>query len=125
MRLAQRIGQLLFFWAITTSLPAQTYPERPFTWVVAFTPGSSTDTLTRLLAQKLSHRTRQPVIVANRLGAGGLIGARSVATTAPDGYTLPTHGPAIYGYPVFSKEPPLRMPGDLEPVGFLVDVANV
>lgn len=125
MKLLLRIGALFCFLGLATSISAQTFPDRPFSWVVAFAPGSSTDTLTRLLAQKLSDRTRQPVVVANRVGAGGQIGARSVATAAPDGYTLLTHGPAIYGYTVFNKEPLLRMPGDLEPVGFLVDVPNV
>src|SRR5258706_7972493 len=68
--------------------PAQDYPARPVRMVVPFSPGGSTDVLARIVGQKLTERSGQPVIIENRAGAGGNIGADQVAKSAPDGYTL-------------------------------------
>ncbi len=67
---------------------AQTYPERPVTMVVPFTPGGSGDILARLLGQKLEQSWGEPLIVKNRPGAGGVVAAVTVANAEPDGYTL-------------------------------------
>ena len=67
---------------------AQDYPSRPVRMVVPFSPGGSTAVLPRIVGQKLTERSGQPVIIENRAGAGGNIGAEQVARSAPDGYTL-------------------------------------
>ncbi|CAN5198831.1 tripartite tricarboxylate transporter substrate binding protein [soil metagenome] len=64
------------------------YPSHSVTMIVPFTAGGTTDILARLMAQQLSMRWNQPVVVENRGGAGGNIGAQAVAVAAPDGYTL-------------------------------------
>jgi tripartite-type tricarboxylate transporter receptor subunit TctC len=64
------------------------YPSKPITIVVAYPAGGDTDVLGRIMAEKLSARLGQPVVVENRTGAAGTIGTSYVAKSAPDGYTL-------------------------------------
>ena len=72
----------------TTSVMAQTYPNKPITLVIPFAAGSGTDFVARTVAQKLSERLKQPVVVDNKAGASAQIAAQFVAKAAPDGYTL-------------------------------------
>jgi tripartite-type tricarboxylate transporter receptor subunit TctC len=90
-----RIGTLvvtafLALLAMAMSVPAgaQTYPTRPVKLVVPFPPGGSLDITGRLIAQRLSEIWGQPVVVENKPGAGGNIGADFVAKSPPDGYTI-------------------------------------
>ena len=73
---------------LQTSAVAQSYPDRPVRIIVAFPAGGTLDTLARIIAQKLGDSWGQSVLVENRPGAGGNIGAASAARAAPDGYTL-------------------------------------
>lgn len=72
----------------TISAAAAEYPDKPIRFIVPFSTGGGTDLQGRLLADKLRQGLGQPVIVENRTGAGGLIGAEAVAKAAPDGYTV-------------------------------------
>ena len=67
---------------------AQAYPSRPLRIVVPFGPGTATDTIARTIATHMSMRTGQPVIIDNKPGAEGQIGAQAAASAAADGYTL-------------------------------------
>ena len=67
---------------------AESYPSRAITLVAPIAPGGGVDTVARIVAEKLQEALAQPAVVENRTGAGGLIGAASVAKASPDGYTL-------------------------------------
>ena len=88
-----KIAQVLLAAALATGLPsatalAQPYPSKPVKVVVPLTPGSPVDVVARLVGQHMAAALGQPMIVENRPGAGATIGAKSVATAEPDGYTI-------------------------------------
>jgi len=117
---------------LTLSLPlcasqafAQAYPNKPIRLVVPFPPGGPTDTAARIIGQKMGETMHQPVVVDNRPGASGTIGAENVAKSTPDGYTLlvlatPTllapHLINRKGYDIFK---------DLSPIGSAYDLPIV
>jgi tripartite-type tricarboxylate transporter receptor subunit TctC len=91
------IRWIVAVWLAALCVPqalAQGYPNRAVHLIVPFTAGSATDILARTFGQKLSETWGQPVIVENRPGAGGTIGAAIVAKSPPDGYTLLVHSAA-------------------------------
>jgi tripartite-type tricarboxylate transporter receptor subunit TctC len=108
LRLALIIGTVASL--IADRSAAQTYPVRPVTLVVPFPPGSTTDLVGRILADKLSEALGQQVVIDNRSGAGGSVGSEYVARSAPDGYTLlmgtiGTHAINPSVYPKISYDP--------------------
>jgi tripartite-type tricarboxylate transporter receptor subunit TctC len=109
-----------------TAQDAASYPAKPVIFVVPFAPGGPTDTLGRLLTQKLGERLGKPFIVENRPGAGGNTGSAQVARAAPNGYTLllgtvSTHGinPSLY------KNMPYDHKKDFAPVSQISLVPNM
>lgn len=99
------------------------YPERPITLVVGFPPGQSSDLIARLAAKKLQQALGQPVIVENKAGAAGIIGAVYVKNAKPDGYTLllASSGPMAVNPGLYSNLAynPLK---DFEPISLLTTV---
>ena len=91
-------------------LPASAFPDRPVTMVVPFGPGGSTDLIARALAQEMSKTLGQQVVVLNKAGAGGAIGAADVASARPDGHTL-----AMMPVGPLTTQPALRKPQPVRP----------
>lgn len=91
---------------ISGAVLAQDYPARPIRFVVSYPPGGGVDLMGRLVANALSPRIGQPVVVENRAGAGGAVGTGAVAKAAPDGYTvLVGSNAAITQAPHLSRHP--------------------
>ena len=115
----------LLFLVVCSAASAQNYPQRSVRMVVPFPAGGPTDVLTRVVSQKLSERWGQPVVVENKPGAGGTIGADFVAKSAADGYTLvmatsSTHsiGPALGKLPYDAQK-------DFAPIAQVWNAPNV
>src|SRR5438132_1037100 len=82
-----RLTMLCVVFAAGTAL-AQDYPSKPIRVILPQTPGSATDVLARLIAPKMSEALGQPLVIDNRAGAGGIVGAETAAKSPPDGYTV-------------------------------------
>lgn len=112
--------------AVTSSVLAQAYPSKPIKLVIPFPPGGSTDVIGRLLGQKLSDTLGQSVVVDNRGGAGGVIGADFVAKSLADGYTILIGTPgAITISPSLQSKLPYQPTRDFAPVSLLATVPNL
>jgi tripartite-type tricarboxylate transporter receptor subunit TctC len=97
---------LLLGLATLPSVAAQDFPSHPITIIVAFPAGGPTDLIARLVAEHMTLRLDQPVVIENISGAGGTIGAARVARAAPDGYTLLVHQLALAaGASLYAKLP--------------------
>ncbi|CAB3659269.1 Bug family tripartite tricarboxylate transporter substrate binding protein [Achromobacter pestifer] len=101
------------------------WPERPITLIIPASPGGTTDIAARLIADKLGAKLGQQVIVENRAGAAGIIGAQTLARAKPDGYTLlmGNIGPNAINYALYKTLP--YKPADFAPVTLVISVPNV
>jgi len=110
----------IFALLFATAAPAQDYPARPIKLVVPIGAGGGTDILARHMAQKMSERVKQGVVVENRPGAGSIVGTEYVAKAAPDGYTLLMGG--IFNMVMnkaLVKNLPYEPLRDFVPIGYL------
>jgi tripartite-type tricarboxylate transporter receptor subunit TctC len=112
---------MLLLWAGVAA--AQGFPSRTVRLVSGVTPGSASDTMARIIAEKLQASLGQPVIVENRLGAGGLIGAQYVAKSEPDGHIIMVYASAFTVAPLLN--PAALDPKDLAPVATMGTVPTV
>jgi tripartite-type tricarboxylate transporter receptor subunit TctC len=104
---------------------AANYPDKPIKIVVSVPAGGGVDTVTRIIGEGLHQKLGQPVVVENRAGAGGNIGAESVYTATPDGYTLLASQPSpITVNPLLYKHMHFD-PTKFEPVAIMTTIANV
>lgn len=112
--------------AFAAGASAQAYPNRTIRLVVADAPGGAPDQLARLLVEKVTDGLGQPVIVDNRAGAGGVVGADMVAKSPPDGYTLLLTTTAIYAIlPNLRKDLPYDAIRSFVPISRIATASNV
>jgi tripartite-type tricarboxylate transporter receptor subunit TctC len=105
---------------------AQTYPAKPIRFIVPYPPGGPLDTVARMLADKMKDGLGQPVIVDNKPGAGGNIGADAAAKSAPDGYTIVMGAVATHAInPTLFPKMPYDPVKDFAPVSLVASVPNV
>jgi tripartite-type tricarboxylate transporter receptor subunit TctC len=104
---------------------AQTYPDRPIRLIVPFAAGGTVDIVARIVAAKLSDLTGATVIVDNKGGAGGLIGAETVAHAPGDGYTLLLHSASITYDPSLHDKLPYDTVKDFAPVAMIGTTPNL
>ena len=114
---------LAAIFALTGAAAAQDYPNRPVTMVIPFAAGGPTDVLGRVVAARMSEILGQQVVVENVGGAGGMTGAKRVATAAPDGYqmVLGTVGTQAQGQTLY-KKPLYNSTAEFTPVALLAEV---
>ena len=127
MKRLHRVVLLLMASALcAVGASAQPFPNRPIRLIVADSAGGAPDQLARLVAQKLSDNLGQPVVVDNRPGAGGVVGAEMAAKSAPDGYTLLLTTTAIYAIlPNLRKDLPYDPVKDFVPISRIATASNV
>jgi tripartite-type tricarboxylate transporter receptor subunit TctC len=123
MRFTRTLAALAL--ALCNTAHAQTYPEKSVVMVAPFPAGGSVDLVARAIAQHMSDAWKQPVIVSNRPGASGNIGAEAVARAAPDGYTLLMGTTALAGSPAMYPKLGYDPVRDLAPISLAVTMMNV
>jgi tripartite-type tricarboxylate transporter receptor subunit TctC len=120
-----RIAALFLAAALASPAFAQTWPSRPVKMVVPFPAGGPTDVLTRALSDKLSAALGQPVVVENKPGAGGAIGADFVAKSAPDGYTLVMATGSTHSVGPYLSKLPYDPQKDFTPIIYVGKATNI
>ena len=120
-----RRALLLFIALLAFAAQAQDFPNRPMRLVVPFSPGGSSDGISRLLAQKISVSLGQPMVVENKPGAGGNIGTDLVAKSKPDGYTALLVATSTAINQTLFPNLPYDAMRDLESVVHLVNLSGI
>jgi tripartite-type tricarboxylate transporter receptor subunit TctC len=123
---AGKLALTLALAAAATAAQAQSYPTKPIRLIIPFAPGGTTDIVGRGAADQMSRILGQPVVVENRAGGGGSIGADAIAKAAPDGYTIGISTVSTMAVnpacnPKLSYDP-IK---DFKPITNLANVANV
>lgn len=128
MHFLKTISFLIFIslWLVATTHAADPYPNKPVKVIVPYPPGGTTDILARVFSQKMSEAWGQSVIVENRAGAGGGVGASIVARSASDGYTIMmgTIGSQTVN-PIFAKDIQYDPERDFAPITLLATLPHI
>ena len=118
-----RFAAAVFALALSLEAQAQTFPSKTIRFISGVTPGAASDTMARILAEKMTQTLGQPVIVENRLGAGGLVGAKYVAEAEPDGHTIMMYASAFTVSTLLS--PDVLNPKEMQAVATVATIPTV
>lgn len=121
----KRILTVLAMLCLASAAQAQGYPAKPIKFVVPFTAGSATDIVARTVGEAMSKSMGQPIVIENKLGAGGTIAAAQVAKSEADGYTVLVHSSAHALNPALYSNPGYDTLKDLTGVTALAAIPNV
>ena len=119
----KRVVLGLLFAGLCGGAAAQQFPTKQVRFVSGVTPGSASDTMARLLAEKLTTKWGQSVIVENRLGAGGLVGAKYVSQSEPDGHTIMMYASAFTVSTLLSPE--VLNPKEMQAVAMVATIPTI
>ena len=125
MRQFFRSGLFVLVTLIVAAAHAQSWPSKPITLVVTYPAGGGADAMARLIAPKLGDALGQPVIIENKPGASGQIGASAVAKAAPDGYTLMLDASSFAVNPALFAKLPYDSDKAFKPIGVIALFPNV
>jgi tripartite-type tricarboxylate transporter receptor subunit TctC len=125
MRLGHELLSVIALLCLSAASSAQNYPIRPVRMIVGFPPGGSTDLVARVVGQKMSDAWGQQVVIDNRPGANGMIGADLVAKASPDGYSLLLSSIGPMGINASLYKMPYDIVNDFAPVTYTGNVANL
>lgn len=109
--------------AMAAAVSAQQFPAKRVAFVSGVTPGSASDTMARIIAEKLQSKWNQTVIVENKLGAGGLVGAKYVANSEPDGHLIMMYASAFTVSPLL--QPEVLKTSELQPTAMVATIPTV
>jgi tripartite-type tricarboxylate transporter receptor subunit TctC len=124
-RLWLTLGVALSICAGTLDAQAQSYPNRTIRVVVPYAPGGGVSILAQIVTNKMSEVLKQPIVIDNRPGAGGNLGADIVAKSPPDGYTILLHTSAMSSAPALYSKLPFDPVKDFVPVSMVISTQFV
>lgn len=114
-----------FAFALASAGAVAAYPEKPVKVIVPYSAGGAADTTARLIGQRLADRLKQPVVIENKAGASGTIGAAAVATAPPDGYTLLLDATGHTTNPSLFAKLPYDTAKDFLPISLIARIPNL
>lgn len=124
MTICGRLLATLLLLLAPCAASAQDFPTKPIRLIVPFPPGGPNDIIARVIGQKMSELVRQPIIVDNRAGQGGVLGTDAVAKAAPDGYTVAIASAGALAISPSMEKVAYDTPKDLAPVTLVGDTPD-
>lgn len=125
MKMVRRLLTVLTLSLLPVAAAAQDFPSKPIKLIVPFPPGGPNDIIARIVGQRMSELTKQPIVIDNRGGAGGALGTDAVAKAAPDGYTIGIVNAGALAINQSMEKVPYETLKDLAPVTLVVTVPEM
>src|SRR3954470_10590487 len=125
MSIWKALATALSLLVLPASAIAQDFPNKPIKMIVPFPPGGPNDIIARVVGQRMTELTKQPVVIENRSGQAGVLGTDAVAKAAPDGYTIGIVSASSLVINPFMEKTPYDVAKDIAPVTLNVTVPEM